>query len=48
MSHEFNDAEMMPCDICGGFWPGDEMTELEDGTVCCPDCLEEISSSEGE
>lgn len=48
MSHEFNDAEMMPCDICGEFWPGDEMTELEDGTVCCPDCLEEINSLEGE
>ena len=31
MSHEFDDAEMMPCDCCGEFWPGDEMTELEDG-----------------
>ena len=46
MSHEFNDAEMMPCDLCGEFWPGDEMYQLEDGRLCCPDCFEELDSNE--
>ena len=42
MGYEFNDAEMMPCDVCGEFWPGDEMTELEDGRMVCPECIEEM------
>ena len=42
MGHEFSEAEMMPCDLCGEFWPGDEMYELEDGRICCHDCFEEI------
>ncbi|MCQ2172263.1 MAG: hypothetical protein MJZ17_05915 [Bacteroidales bacterium] len=46
MSHEFNEAEMMPCDLCGEFWPGDEMYELEDGRICCPDCLDEMTPDE--
>ena len=44
MGHEFSEAEMMPCDFCGEFWLGDEMYELEDGRICCPDCFEEISN----
>lgn len=46
MSHEFDDAEMMPCDICGEFWPGGEMTELEDGRLVCPDCIEDLEQDE--
>ena len=46
MPYEFDDAEMMPCDICGECWPGGEMTWLEDGRVCCPDCLEAILNGE--
>ena len=46
MSNEFSEAEMMPCDICGEFWPGDEMTELEDGSFVCPDCIEEMDCNE--
>ena len=44
MSHEFNDAEMMPCDLCGEFWPGDEMVVLEDLWTCCPKCLAEVNA----
>lgn len=46
MSHEFDDSEMMPCDICGEFWPGDEMYELEDGSICCPDCANDFIADE--
>ncbi len=42
MSNEFSYAEMMPCDLCGEFWPGGDMTELEDGQIVCPDCMAEI------
>ena len=44
MSHEFGDAEMMPCDLCGEFWPGDEMVVLEDLWTCCPKCLAEVNA----
>ena len=40
-SFEFDESEMYPCDICGEFWPMDDMYELEDGSVICPDCMEE-------
>ncbi len=36
----------MPCDLCGEFWPGDEMTELEDGSLACPDCISEMTEDE--
>lgn len=44
MGYEYNDAEMMPCDQCGEFWPGGEMYEYEDGRFICPDCLAENES----
>lgn len=42
MSHEFNDAEMYPCDICGNAYPIDMMYQLEDGRIICQDCLDEM------
>ncbi|MGN1231999.1 MAG: hypothetical protein ACI4UJ_00950 [Candidatus Cryptobacteroides sp.] len=36
MGSEFDESEMYPCDICGEFWPMDDMYELEDGRVVCP------------
>lgn len=40
MDSEFDESEMSPCEICGEFWPMDDMYELEDGSVICPDCME--------
>ena len=42
MANEFDEAEMIPCDLCGEFWPWGEMYELDDGRLCCPDCYEEL------
>lgn len=41
MGFEFDESEMYPCDICGEFWPMEEMHELGDGRIICPDCMEE-------
>lgn len=40
MDSEFDESEMSPCEICGEFWPMDDMYELEDGSVIYPDCME--------
>lgn len=42
MGSEFDESEMYPCDICREFLPMDDMYELEDGRVVCPDCMENI------
>ena len=41
MGFEYDESEMYPCEICGEFWPMDDMFELEDGSVICPDCMED-------
>lgn len=48
MSHEFNDAEMAYCDICGDFVPYETMFELEDSRIVCEDCMDEIETEEDE
>lgn len=40
MGYEFDDAELTPCDVCGEIWPYDEIVELDDGRLVCPDCME--------
>lgn len=42
--HEFNDAELYPCDRCGEAFPMEEMYVQEDGSVICEYCQEEISN----
>ena len=46
MSNEFDYAELYPCDICGEMWPMEEMLELEDGRIICPDCADAIESEQ--
>ena len=40
MSHEFSDAEMYCCDICGEYLPMEMMFELQDGRIVCETCLD--------
>lgn len=42
MSHEFNDAEIYPCDNCGEYLPIETMFELEDGSIVCEKCMLEL------
>ncbi|MBQ0081301.1 MAG: hypothetical protein KBS95_07150 [Alistipes sp.] len=46
MSHEFNDSEMYPCDMCGEYLPIEVMYELEDGRIICQVCLESIEDED--
>lgn len=39
MANEFDESEMYPCDICKEGYPREDMIELPDGTLLCPDCL---------
>ena len=42
MPHEFNDAEMYPCDLCGEYFPREKMSQLEDGI--CIDVIEKADT----
>jgi len=42
MSHEFDDSEMYPCDRCGEGYPRELMYELDDGSIVCENCIQEI------
>lgn len=44
MSYEFDESEMYPCDICGEGYPREEMYELSDGSVVCPDCMNRLQA----
>lgn len=46
MSHEFNDAEMYYCDICGEYLPIETMCELQDGRIICEACYSELTGEE--
>ena len=46
MSHEFSDAEMYHCDICGEYIPIEEMYELNDGRIVCQNCLDDMDADE--
>ena len=40
IANEFDESEMYPCDICKEGYPREDMIELPDGTLLCPDCFE--------
>lgn len=40
MANEFDESEMYPCDKCKEGYPREDMIELPDGTLLCPDCFE--------
>jgi len=42
MGFEFDENELFPCDICGEWYPREEMYDLKDGRIVCPDCYDSI------
>lgn len=44
MPHDFDPSELYPCDVCGEGWPREEMYELSDGSVLCPDCMNRLEA----
>lgn len=45
MSHEFDESEMYPCDVCGEWFPREIMYELADGSIVCQYCLRDIEEA---
>ena len=45
MSHEFDESEMYPCDVCGEWFPREIMYELADGSIVCQYCLRDLEEN---